>query len=578
MLLSSEKGPGLTFHLPEQVDSFKQTLKSAISMQYVPLVFDGIQVIPQLLKLGVELKKVIDVAVEARLFMLSHQDYTPADRTISTNPYDLPSCCRAFGVSVGTTPKHVQRLFTAICNEHFAYGIVPKDMLNRGAFMLAQARAYHTTKGFPIDVAFLEAIETDSSDVCDKAALHCNEQTGFRIYDVRSGTRPYFNIKEFERYLKSLQLLDTWERVSSYSNACSLREQTFINTIDSFASDYESIITPIYDARQTIKTLAKPKSKQLSNFVVDERSESRVGGYINPTPFPFYQKSSRTSPKPSLGFILNLQPWLRSLIQPKPGMAFVGCDWSKQEPVIAAHLSGDENLKSDLASDIYLATAKLLGPSICPADATKETHGLLRQQMKAITLGIQYGKGIKSLAVDFQAIFGLDEISAIDMATDLYDNHKARYAAYWDYVAETSARVRETGLYRSLDGWIYFVDSSTRPAQLQNLPMQANGAAIMRRGFIRTVESGLDVVCSLHDALYVNCSDASVEQTISTLKACMKAGVEDILGPGVEMGNDATVVRSGQHLLDARGIGMLRYLAEKSEALALKIHEFLPIS
>ena len=73
-------------------------------------------------------------------------------------------------------------------------------------------------------------------------------------------------------------------------------------------------------------------------------------------------------------------------------------DYAQQEPQIAAVWSGDEALLAACQSgDVYLGIAKQLG--FAPADATPETHESVRTLFKTVVLGIQYGLGMRSLAV-----------------------------------------------------------------------------------------------------------------------------------------------------------------------------------
>lgn len=97
--------------------------------------------------------------------------------------------------------------------------------------------------------------------------------------------------------------------------------------------------------------------------------------------WPFKAKTSRTQPKASQ-WIFSPAVWLRSLIQPAPGMAVAYVDYSSMEFLIAASLSdqhsGPTNTMLDLyeSGDPYLGFAKRVGA--VPIGATKDSHGLLR--------------------------------------------------------------------------------------------------------------------------------------------------------------------------------------------------------
>ena len=73
-------------------------------------------------------------------------------------------------------------------------------------------------------------------------------------------------------------------------------------------------------------------------------------------------------------------------------MALAYVDFSSQEMGIAAALSGDPALLEAYRSgDVYLSFAKQAG--LAPADATKASHGEVRDRCKAVVLGTLYGMG-----------------------------------------------------------------------------------------------------------------------------------------------------------------------------------------
>src|SRR5262249_136061 len=124
---------------------------------------------------------------------------------------------------------------------------------------------------------------------------------------------------------------------------------------------------------------------------------------------PFGARSGRNTPS-NTRFIFGPSVWLRGLIKPEPGRALAYVDWSSQEVAIAAVLSNDRALLAAVESgDPYLAFAKMAG--LAPADATRETHGAVRDQCKACVLGVQYGMGARTLA----ARIGVSELEARDL-------------------------------------------------------------------------------------------------------------------------------------------------------------------
>ena len=135
----------------------------------------------------------------------------------------------------------------------------------------------------------------------------------------------------------------------------------------------------------------------------------------------FQSRTGRCQPS-NTKYIFGPSVWLRGLIKPPEGWGVAYLDWSQQEFAIAAVLSGDEAMQAAyLSGDPYLEFAKQAG--LVPADATKQTHGAMRELCKQCVLGVAYGMEAKSLA---QRI-GQPEI----VARDLLRAHRETYRKFW---------------------------------------------------------------------------------------------------------------------------------------------------
>ena len=101
--------------------------------------------------------------------------------------------------------------------------------------------------------------------------------------------------------------------------------------------------------------------------------------------WPFKAKSGRTQPAASQ-WIYSPAVFLRNLIEPGPGMAVSYSDYSSMEFLIAAAKSGDPLMLKFYEDDPYLSFAKHVGAA--PPEATKQTHGPLRDRYKTGLLAI----------------------------------------------------------------------------------------------------------------------------------------------------------------------------------------------
>lgn len=185
-------------------------------------------------------------------------------------------------------------------------------------------------------------------------------------------------------------------------------------------------------------------------------------------------------------------------------------------------------------------------------------------------LGLGYGMGVESLGLDvYEAnrneqgdpLLTLEEAHLT--AEEIYEWHQETFSDYWEWIWDTIDRARVDGYTRTVDGWTYFVDDAVRATQLLNFPMQANGAAMMRRATIRCWESGrLDLVCTLHDALYINCREDEREEAIRLLTDCMDGACRDILDNRVQIRVEVKVYDSDRGYRDERGAEMFNEIQE----------------
>lgn len=289
--------------------------------------------------------------------------------------------------------------------------------------------------------------------------------------------------------------------------------------------DSMPVVKPLYSALQSLTTL---NSSDLRDQIVD--------GYIKPRTFAFSAKTGRNGLKPKHGFLLNLPSWMRRMIRPHPGMLLVGVDWSQQEIAIAAALSGDKKLiEAYKSGDVYLTLGKMAG--VIPEDGTKKSHKKERDMFKALQLALGYGKGVKSLGVDFYNIMkddGVDLSTASIKAQEIYNWHQLYFTDYWTWIRKEVSDARLRGWISSKDDWVEWVSSRTLTTQLLNFPSQANGAAMLRLAtleFYRLWKAGeIDVLlCSQHDAFYFNMPAEKEGTGVVAVKKVMKNASEKFI-------------------------------------------------
>src|SRR4051812_296708 len=152
---------------------------------------------------------------------------------------------------------------------------------------------------------------------------------------------------------------------------------------------------------------------------------------------------------------------------PAPGRALAYVDFSSQEMGIAAALSGDPALLEAYQSgDVYLSFAKQAG--LAPLEATKASHGEVRDRCKAAVLGTLFGMGPETLA----RRIGRPLIEA----RELLRLHQATYRRFWEWSDHTTASAVLGGSISTVFGWRLRVGAEFNPRSLMNFPMQSHGA------------------------------------------------------------------------------------------------------
>lgn len=141
--------------------------------------------------------------------------------------------------------------------------------------------------------------------------------------------------------------------------------------------------------------------------------------------------------------------YTRDCFKANPGNVMVVCDWSGQETVIAADLSGDEAMTASVVNgaDLHCAFARILNPEI--KDLDDETiikeHKALRQAAKSPRFAFQYGGSAYTIHQN-QGI-PLEEAYKIENA--FKELHEGLYT-WGDKIFQESIK---NGYIESADGW-----------------------------------------------------------------------------------------------------------------------------
>jgi DNA polymerase I len=389
--------------------------------------------------------------------------------------------------------------------------------LLRGRYMAAVARMEHL--GVPVDFALLRSLRRHWRDV--KAHLVAEVDREFGVYDGQT-----FKLERFAGFLAREGI--PWPRLESGQLA--LDDDTFREMARTHPR-----VAPLRELRHTMSQL------RLNDLAVGPEGRNRT------LLSPFGTRTGRNAPS-NTKYVFGPAVWLRGLIRPDPGKALAYIDYSAQEVGIAAALSGDQAMLAAVRSgDPYLGLAKQAGRA--PVDATKATHGPLRDAFKVVVLGTGYGMEEQSLAHRL----GASPIEARDMLGML----RRTWPAFWRWA---EAAVDHAMLYGHLDtafGWRLHVGADANPRSLRNYPCQGNGAEMLRLACCLATKRGVDVCAPVHDALLIEADRDQIHDAVRTTQAAMAEASRSVLG-GFELGTDAKLIFWPGRYADPRGEVMWR--------------------
>jgi DNA polymerase family A len=388
---------------------------------------------------------------------------------------------------------------------------LPRALL-RGRYMAAVARMEWA--GVPIDTETLGRLRDHWEGI--KEGLIARVDADYGVFEGRS-----FRADRFRAYLARTGL--PWPALPSGELA--LDDDTFKEM-----SRAHPEISPLRELRHALSQL------RLNDLAVgpDGRNRCMLSA--------FGSRTGRNQPSNSR-FIFGPAVWLRGLIRPWPDQAVAYVDWEQQEFGIAAALSGDLAMQDAYRSgDPYLAFAKQAGA--VPPDATKKTHGPLRELFKACVLAVQYGMGEVSLAQR------IGQPTA--RARELLALHRQTYPAYWKWSEAAVDRAMLHGKLHTVFGWEVHAGPEANPRSLANFPMQANGAEMLRLACSTLTESGVAVCAPVHDALLVEGPADRVDEVVNRTEAVMREASEMVLD-GFPLRTEPKVVRHPDRYMDERG-------------------------
>lgn len=391
---------------------------------------------------------------------------------------------------------------------------LPRALL-RGRYMVSVAQIERN--GVPIDTQSHQLMNRKWESIKERLVKKIDPKE--EIYEGNT-----FKLERFSHWLVKNGI--PWPRHETGS--LDLSDDTFKEMARSYP-----LVAPIRELRYTLSQL------RLSSLAIGSDGRNRV------LLSAFQSKTGRNQPSNSQ-YIFGPSCWLRSLIKPPEGHALAYIDWSQQEFGIAAALSQDEKMMEAYQSgDPYLAFAKQA--EAVPPDATKKSHGSVRDLFKACVLAVQYGMGENSLAIR------INQPTA--KARELLNLHRKTYCRFWEWSDRAVDFAMLYGHLYTVFNWQVQLDQKPNARSLRNFPMQANGAEMLRMACCFCTENGIKVCAPVHDALLIEAPIHEIDSAVWKTQQYMVKASRLILD-GFELRSDANIVRFPDRYKDERGIKM----------------------
>jgi hypothetical protein len=198
-----------------------------------------------------------------------------------------------------------------------------------------------------------------------------------------------------------------------------------------------------------------------------------------------------------------------------------------------------------MSGDPYLEFGKQAG--VIPPDGTKATHAAEREKFKVCALGVLFGKTEVSLARDI----GCHTIEALD----LLKMHRETYPTFWEWSRSAVEHAMLLNSLHAVFGWRVHISAGGNPRSLQNFPMQANGAEMLRVACTLIADAGIKICAPVHDAILVEAPLELLDAHVAQAQELMAEASRAVLG-GFTVRTDTKIVRYPDRYMDPRGAKM----------------------
>jgi len=420
-------------------------------------------------------------------------------------------------------------LFKAILAEYRqrlkddAWKLLKGEMLARGDY--AARTAIMERDGYPVNVEWMKNFTSSVKPLLSEVAREINQHHPMR---------PFKWDKKEQKFKQDQNKLKEWigtlglEWPMTEKRGYSLKQENFEKFFP-FRHNYPTDnlgaqILRYLNIKQSLNGFVPTKEgKTIWDSV---GTDGRVRPYMN-----IYGSQTARSQPSSTSFIPLKSAWMRSLIYPELGTFILGADYKSEEFLIAGLLSGDQAMIDAYHSgDVYLWFAKEAGA--VPKDGKKEGYKEIRDLFKSTVLGMSFGMRAKSLALKLTSDTG--KLVTEEEAQKLIDDFESIFHVYTEWKEDVVFQYETDGYLKLSDGWYMWGDNENN-LSVKNFLVQGMGSVIMREAVKLCQMAGLQVIFTLHDALYIQGTNLVFQAPI--FADCMLRAFYNVFGES----KDATV-------------------------------------
>lgn len=417
--------------------------------------------------------------------------------------------------------EHLPALHKTICAQYKKYlpeshfSTLREEIHWRAEY--AVRTAIMVRHGYPIETNWLKNL-TENIPVLIK---ECCEDINAQFPTVKpfrwdkKDLKYKMDTKAVKSWIESCPHFKRWERTETRQLSLALDAwKKFYNYSHDYPRDnFGAQMLRYLNLSQQLRGFSEPSGVKENTFWDYVGSDGMVRPYMN----IYGAQSSRSQPS-STSFLFLKTGWMRSLLVPPKGYAVGAIDYSSQEFLLGALEAQDDKMLQAYASgDVYLAYGKEIG--VIPKDGTKSSHGKERDAQKPVILGWQYwstGHGL-SVILNEQLKANVYDPDSAQLLLDKLDTVYSKFAQFRKRTIEEY----EVRKYVRLKDGFYMLGNNPNPRSTGNMPVQGMGAAIMRKAVQLAQDAGLDVIFTLHDALYIMFKSDDLE-AMSVLRECMR--------------------------------------------------------